>query len=501
MTTVGAHGGQRLAMLALTGALLAVVLFRGTALLTSEPLLALANNYDMIRVQACIDAYPVRAPGIPPWAGSGDAPIERYRFRDDIDAPCFLSSEVLFAWLARPLFDAEARDSADRTFSIRWLGLVKFAAFFATVVGFTIAWWRQGRPASAVANAAIAALVLTDPAITLYLNGFYAEYSTVLFGYASIAGAALLMGRQRPPGAIALTVLAITVAALVATKIQHIGLGLLLALAMAPLAIGSMRTGGRVITALAAGGLVGFALQASNMARTDNEIMRLANLTSTLLTSLLPLSDDPHRTAENLGLPRRCGDHAGLNWYLPPISEQPANHPCPEVGRTSYLRLLGLALREPGVFGRFVGGSLGYVRPWIPSGYRGKPHLGVVEGAMQAPLPEGWFSWSRVLDRLPLSMIHLLVLAPAAVIALLLASQRIRELPLASVLAALALLPLAVITTVVLGNGYEDAAKQMHPVFVMVLSFWILLVLAALQRAGSWLGPLSSDASASRRSL
>lgn len=71
-------------MLALALALLAASFYRGAAILTSEPLLALANNYDMIRVQACINAYPVRAPGIPPWAGSGDAPIERYRFRDDV---------------------------------------------------------------------------------------------------------------------------------------------------------------------------------------------------------------------------------------------------------------------------------------------------------------------------------------------------------------------------------------------------------------------------------
>jgi hypothetical protein len=126
--------------------MLGVVLYRGIPILRSEPLLALANNYDMIRVQACIKAYPLRAPGIPPWAGSGDAPIARYQFRHDVGAPCFLSSEVLFARLARPLFKAESLRSGDGTFSIRWLGGVKFAVFFAAVAAFTIAWWRQGRP-------------------------------------------------------------------------------------------------------------------------------------------------------------------------------------------------------------------------------------------------------------------------------------------------------------------------------------------------------------------
>lgn len=34
--------------------------YRGISMLTSEPMIALANNSDMIHVQACIGAYPVR---------------------------------------------------------------------------------------------------------------------------------------------------------------------------------------------------------------------------------------------------------------------------------------------------------------------------------------------------------------------------------------------------------------------------------------------------------
>jgi hypothetical protein len=211
--------------------------------------------------------------------------------------------------------------------------------------------------------------------------------------------------------------------------------------------------------------------------------MRLANLTSTVLTSLLPLSDDPYRTAESIGMPRRCGAYAGLNWYLPPVSENPANHPCREVTQTSYPRLLALAVVEPRVFAHFIGGSLDYIRPWIPSQYRGKPHLGVVQGQHWAPLPDGWFSWSRTLDRLPQWLINALVLSPPAVLAALLVSRRRRWRPLTSVLAALALLPFPVIATVTFGNGYEDSAKQLHLVFTMALSFWLLLALAGVARA------------------
>jgi hypothetical protein len=473
---------QRPVLLALAVALLAIVLYRGIAILASEPLVALANNYDMIRVQGCIKAYPLRAAGIPPTAGSGDAPIERYRFRDDVGAPCFLSSEVLFARMARLLFKAESRRSSDGSFSIRWLGLIKFSAFLALAIGFSAAWWHRGEPKAAVANAAVAAIVLMDPAITVYLNGFYAEYSTVLFGYASIAGASLLMDKRRPPGFVPLVALALVVAAFAGSKIQHLGLGILLALAMALPAIVKLAIRRRVVVALAAGGALGAAIQLVNVAKSDNEVMRLANLTNTVLTSLLPLSDDPYRSAESVGLPRRCGAHAGLNWYLPPISENPANHPCPEVAQTSYMRLLGLAFVEPRALGRFVFGGLDYIRPWIPSQYRGKPHLGVVQGQHWAPLPEAWFSWSRWLDRLPQWLTNALVLSPPAVVGVLLLSRQLRRQPLASVLTALALLPLAVIVTVTFGNGYEDSAKQMHLVFTMALGFWLLLALAGSAR-------------------
>jgi len=473
------HRRKPAALLALTIALLLVALFRGTAILLSEPLLALANNYDMIRVQACIKAYPVRPPEIPPQAGNADAPIERYRFRHDVAAPCFRSSEVVFARLARPLFRAESMRSGDGSFSIRWLGLVKFGVFFATVAAFTFAWWRRGQREAALANAAVAAVVLTDPAVTLYLNGFYAEFSTVLFGYASVAGAALLLGRAQPPRIFSLVLLGLAVAAFVATKIQHIGLGVLLASIAALPVIFRQKICRRTVLALAIGGTLGLAFQAANLRKSDNEIMRLANLTSTVLTTLLPLSDDPYRTAEHLGIPRRCGSYAGLNWYLPPVSENPANHPCREVADASHVKLLGLVVTEPTVFARFIGRSLNYIRPWIPSTYRGVPHLGVVEGQRRAPLPGGWFTWSRILDRLPLWIIQTLIVAPAFVVTLLLAQGRLREPAVAMVLSALALLPYPVIVAVIFGNGYEDAAKQMHLVFAMTLSFWLLFALAA----------------------
>jgi putative flippase GtrA len=82
----------------LTLLLLAVAGYRGGALLLSEPMLAVANNYDMVRIHACIKAYPIRAPGVHPFSPSVDAPLSRYQFRYDLEADCFFSTEGLKGW-------------------------------------------------------------------------------------------------------------------------------------------------------------------------------------------------------------------------------------------------------------------------------------------------------------------------------------------------------------------------------------------------------------------
>lgn len=468
----------------LTILLLAIAAYRGASILLSDPMLALANNYDMIRVQGCIKVYPVRAADVPPWSANSAAPIARYNFRYDTTPGCYFTTEVLFARMARPLFKAESTGSADGSFSLRWLGLVKLLIFFGIVLGFTRSWLRRGQSGAALLNALIVALVLMDPAITLYLNGFYAEYAVIIFGYASVAGAVLLMGRSSPPGIMSLSLLMLCVIALVCAKVQHAGLGLVIAILMGlPWLLRRERIP-RLIGALAIGGIIGLAAQVVNLTQPTNQVIRLANLTSTVMMSLFPLSNDPYRTAEHIGLPRRCGAYVGLSWYMSPIRENAENHPCPEVAQTSYARLLGLAVVEPVLFVRFVGGGLQYLRPWIPTAYLGSSHLGVVEGQFKASLPEGWFSWNRLLDRAPLWLIYVLVVGPSIVAAIILFRRIVASNDLTSLLTVLAIAPYPVILSVLFGNGYADAAKQMHLVFVLVLSFWVLC--ASLVAAWAW---------------
>lgn len=77
------------------GIFLAVFFVRSGGLVLHEPLIGRANNCDMIRVQGCIDAYPVRDAQIPPESHRWQAPIPRYEFRNDLAPGGFVSTESL----------------------------------------------------------------------------------------------------------------------------------------------------------------------------------------------------------------------------------------------------------------------------------------------------------------------------------------------------------------------------------------------------------------------
>ena len=154
---------------------------RGLAIVVADPVLAVANNYDMIRVQACIGAYPIREASMPLWANSYEAPLERYQFAK-VETLCFVTSEVLFAIAAAPAMWAETYISSDDGFSIRWIGIMKLLGL-VLIAGLVSAALLARSPRIAASYAAFFAVVVCDPAMLLYLNTFYAEFSVIFFAY------------------------------------------------------------------------------------------------------------------------------------------------------------------------------------------------------------------------------------------------------------------------------------------------------------------------------
>ncbi|MBL8298879.1 MAG: hypothetical protein JNN30_11090 [Rhodanobacteraceae bacterium] len=456
-------------------AILLLGLVRAAALLVHTPMLGVANNYDMIRVQGCIDVFPIRDAAIPHSANSWQAPIERYQFRSDVEANCFLSSEALFAFLAAPLMHWESALSADGGFSLRiagWLKFTSFSIFSFFILTFLL---RQNAVTAALVHSLLVAVVLTDPGVTVYLNTFYAEFSAFFFAYAALALVAAAPDRR--PSTLYLISVALAVALACASKIQHIVFGLfLLAALVAALRFGRDAASRPLLAAVAAGALAGLALQAMHLRSAETHSIRGANLTNTVLGTVLKTSPNPQRTASHLGLPADCGNYAGQNWFTPGLQE---NHPCPALLDMSRARFAYLALREPGLMLDVYGGALQRAQSWIT------PDLGLVAGQVQGKLPASMPTLDTLVRKLPLPLYGLLLLGPA----LLMTVAAITRLPLGrrlgSVLAVCALYPPCALVVVVLGDGFADVVKQFHLGTTAALCFWVT-GLALLPGLRSW---------------
>ena len=441
---------------------LALGVLRAGAFLLHSPMLGLANNFDMIRVQGCIDAYPIRDPAIPTWANSWQAPIERYEFNDDFQPGCFFSSEALFGWAAWPFMRWQASRSEDGGFSLRTAGAVKFAALWLLVGSVVVVLLRRRANGAALAVAGVAALVLADPGVTQYFNTLYTEFSAVFF----ITATVLLVlvapaGRPRWPY---LVLLAACAALACISKLQHVGVGLVLtACLVAARRFGPPYVPARVVVALLVGSVLGFAAQLTHLATDKTRSIRHANLTNVVLFTVLGESTQPRVTARNLGLPEACGDHAGKDWYYPGLPENP---PCPELLTWSRARLVPLLFREPEVVLRVFAGGVERARAWMTQ------HFGLVAGQTQGRLPAMHPTWADALIRLPPFALGVLLLTPVALGLLAL----FRRMPLGHAPGfawlACALLPAVILVVVLLGDGYEDTGKHFHVGMTALLSFW-----------------------------
>lgn len=449
--------------LALAACLL-VGLWRIGTLYLHEPLIALANSYDEVRYSACFGLYPDRPDSIPPDRNSPAAPFSQYKFVDAPDPICYWSTELVFQGAAAAVYRADEAAGAAKAHSVRWIGAFKTLALLALWIGFTVAWLRRREPWSALANGLLLPILFADPANTIYLNTFYAEWTAMLALYA-VAGL-ILIHEGKPARGHAFALLALAASALAVSKIQHIVLPLGIALAM--LLIGRWRD--RVWLwkgkALLLGALAGIVVQVVQLQRDSDAIhaINVFNQADVVFTALLPNSRDPAATAQALGLSPQCLQYSGKRaWQMPGF---PADL-CPELSKMSRSRELLTLLREPDMALRIGWAGLANLHPWVA------PGLGLVEGGNFAPLPPQFFSLSDLFADQPVLRVVLFG-APFVALALLLWRHRWRAWPrLLTVTMLTIVVTLGTLTVTVLGDGLADVPKQGHLVYNAAFTWWI----------------------------
>jgi hypothetical protein len=449
-------------VLCLIGAMLRVLL-----LVAHDPLIALANSYDEVRYTACFDLYPDRPDTVPPDRNSPEAPFAAYRFVPTAEPMCYWSSELLFQGVVVTFYRAQQALANTQRFSVRWIGLLKFAALMAVWIGFSRAWLRRGDWGAALANGLLLPLLFADPANTIYLNTFYAEWAALLALY-TLCGLVVL-SLEWPASALQRLLLAGAAFALATSKIQHLALPLVCALIMLGLGFWRSRRWPWQGKAILIGALAGLAIQVVQLRR-DSEAIRaidLYNRADVVFTGLLPNASDPAAAAAELGLSSDCLRSLGTRaWQMDNYPDQS----CPGLANVTRGRELSLLMHHPDIGVRLYWHGLTALDPWLA------PGLGLVEGGSFQRLPDGLFSLSDVLTSSAFVRAIVLGGPPLALVVLLWPSLG-RKRPRLLVYTALSVaIMAATLGITVLGDGLADTPKQGHLVINAALAWWICLL-------------------------
>jgi hypothetical protein len=321
-------------------------------------------------------------------------------------------------------------------------------------------------------------LLFADPANTIYVNTFYAEWTALLALYGLCGLIVLHDGERRTLRAAAL--LALAAFALATSKIQHLVLPLTCALVVLGFGYWRERRWTWPGKAVLVGALAGLLLQVAQLHRDSDAIrnINIANHADLVFTAMLPATHDAAGLMQTLGVASDCGRFAGMRaWRLPWGSPEEA---CPSLAKVTRGRELAALLHEPVLGLRMYANAARALDSWLA------PGLGLVEGGDFARLPPGFFSASDLLAEAPARMLVLAL--PVALFALLLAWPR-RPSRVRLFGALVTAVMLATLGVDVLGDGLADTPKQCHLVFNAALAWWICMLALGTARAMAWRKP------------
>ena len=438
---------------AVAGLLCALLgLARMAAFVAGDPLAGYANNYDFIRLEACLGLWPDVAPA-QRVAASPEAPLPRYAVGERRPETCQPGSGMVFAAAALGVHRLVA--PSETTLSLRWVGFAAFGA--AACVVALMAFLLRAHPVAAFVHGVTVLAVMADPLLTLYFNSLYAETATILGTWllVGLLVAAALRQRFSVPLAVGACAAVLLVGL---SKEQFFLLPAVLLGAYAMMA-GRAVARSRAFIACAAVALLPAVLFVAPLSDTPRPYP--AHRIDTYLGALPAVSEDPPATLRNLGLPGRCVALVGGTWHRLRGEELEAT--CPEVLALSHFAFVPLALREPGTFARAFA-ALGVQSQNAFSGL-----VGVVAGREYGTLQDlaAWrrSPWTPLFQQAPPLAFAGLVVAGVAASLVLALFAGLRRAPASMVGTYPALLGLTIAytaATALVGDGFADAAKHVN---------------------------------------
>ncbi len=433
--------------------LVLVGILRAGALVAHDPVMAYGNNYDMVRTTACVG---LAAPGAEPDAGTPGAPIPVYKAAERRRGVCYLSTEVGIVAAVMAVAHLAGKDPGE--LRINWIGYGKLAllALAALLVALAL----HSHPLAALVHGLVFALVVTDPAATLWYNTFYTEFAALWGVYVVVAAACALALTDRLKHAMWI-VLAAGIVALAFSREQYALLGPAMVLAAWPWLWrrSTEMTVATFILALAAT-LVSFTVVPRPV------VVSSVNRANTYMGLVLPASAQPLRALETLKLPARCAPLIGATWYLQ--RGESLRETCPEVFLVPAYAFLRFLPEEPQALARALAREL-------PATYGLAPgYLGVREDAKHAPPGElPWWSFSPLVAlslAIPMALFVSMVIAamlaaPLALLAALAWARPSDDRPYAALLLSMLLGGSVIygLLSAAFGDGLSEAARHFLP--------------------------------------
>ncbi|MEP6701603.1 MAG: hypothetical protein ABJB04_01350 [Betaproteobacteria bacterium] len=364
-------------------------------MVSHQPLLGYANQYDAGRTSACVGLWP-NLPEPDRYEAHLEAPIAQYVEGQPRPAECYASSELVFVALAMTEWKVANLTGLVKsaTMDLRYVGATKAIALLLLAIAFTIA--LRERPLWMIAHAAVFGLVLADPLVTLWMNTLYTEFAAVLFGYAAVCCLVVIAG-VAPDRTRWYVALAAALIGLGLSRQQHAALPLFLSVLLLPAVWRYHRSFGFALLGVSALVIV---LQAVVLERPPT--IRAANNVNVVMGVVLPAALDPERALAALGLPERCAGSIGATWYV--RMGESINERCPEVLTWPRYRLANVLLAEPAIAWRVMARAAPLAQTAVLK------YLGVEQGQRYGTLQQQnsplAFSIATPLEQLPLA-VHL----------------------------------------------------------------------------------------------
>ncbi|MCW7505479.1 glycan biosynthesis hexose transferase WsfD [Leptospira paudalimensis] len=433
-------------------------LIKSIFFLISSPLKGYANNFDANRYTRCYAVFPVDNSLI---EKAHSKPIKEYEYKGFFNNPlieydfdsCFVSTELIFQF---PTFLYSS--VLNEKFQLQSIGIVRILSI---VIFLSLFHLKNRLSTFQKVQILILTFLISDPAVLLYFNTFYAEPSGIIFltflfiilsqlqisynnklNYFLFFFAILLFFTKKQYSPLAIVFIGVSIFYFIKRNKTKRKTQLTKYVSIL------------IIT------LVSCVLLYKK-SHYDDSFIKEINKTNTILGFVFKYSK-PAQIQENFQLNKQCENYIGKNWFEGQFWN---GHPCPEIMNIGYSKLILFLMKNPNLFFDLTNHALIETKGWINFEY---------PQTEEGKLGEDIFTLNHQIIALQSQYFTYLFYFPIFVFMLLLSPYVRKNFPAKHYLITILLLYLSFYATI-FGDGTFELTKHLFVFYFIFLYFYCSL--------------------------